>query len=494
MTKTIRRVTRRDALKFGAVGIGVTVATGVGIGDALAQSLYGPPLRIRRNINDPVNGADVASAYREGVAMLRALPSTNVSNWTSQGDIHRNFCPHGNWYFLPWHRAYLLALENILSDAIGDPAFGLPYWNWTIDRIMPPAVADATVGSAANSLHNATRVMQPNQTLTQRLIPFGIDAEAVFGQTNLDAILNARPFQPFGSFKPVGQDSIDPTQWQRASGSKATLEQEPHDTAHGAVGGDMGGVPTSPRDPIFYLHHCNLDRIWAKWNEGGGVNDSDPLFSTFKFVQNFWDQSGTLVDVTVSDLYDTVTLGYRYDDVAPSTLVAALAAPAGMAMETQITVLGQAATAATVPPAQVTELPVQASGGAVKAAAEQPAGLAMTAGAAARVYAFIRDISIPADTAVGVRVFINCPYLGPETPSDDPHYAGAFTFFADKEMQGMAGHSQSVAVDITDTLASVRRAGTSVEEQIVVQLLPMAEGADAEAVTFTVGSVEIATL
>jgi tyrosinase len=117
----------------------------------------------------------------------------------SQADIHRNFCPHGNWYFLPWHRAYLSALENILADVIGDPAFGLLYWNWTIDRIMPPAAAEEMVNGQPNPLFN-TRVMQPNETLTTRLMGFGVDAELIFGQPNIDMILAARPYQPFGSF------------------------------------------------------------------------------------------------------------------------------------------------------------------------------------------------------------------------------------------------------------------------------------------------------
>ncbi|MEV0289942.1 MULTISPECIES: tyrosinase family protein [unclassified Kribbella] len=42
-----------------------------------------------------------------------------------------------------------------------------------------------------------------------------------------------------------------------------------HNGMHGYIGGDMGNPMISPFDPIFYLHHCHIDRLWARWQADG---------------------------------------------------------------------------------------------------------------------------------------------------------------------------------------------------------------------------------
>ena len=42
----------------------------------------------------------------------------------------------------------------------------------------------------------------------------------------------------------------------------------------------------SPFDPIFYLHHCNIDRLWALWNTRN-ANSADPLWTDMPFTNNF---------------------------------------------------------------------------------------------------------------------------------------------------------------------------------------------------------------
>lgn len=40
-------------------------------------------------------------------------------------------CPHGNWWFLVWHRGYIGWFEQICQELSGDSSFALPYWDWT---------------------------------------------------------------------------------------------------------------------------------------------------------------------------------------------------------------------------------------------------------------------------------------------------------------------------------------------------------------------------
>src|SRR6478672_6652574 len=97
--------------------------------------------------NDP----DLAAMSR-AVAAMKALPQSDSRNWIRFADIHRNFCPHGNWYFLPWHRAYIASFERICQELSGKRDFALPYWNWTADRQFPAAFSAGDRNS--NPLNN----------------------------------------------------------------------------------------------------------------------------------------------------------------------------------------------------------------------------------------------------------------------------------------------------------------------------------------------------
>ena len=73
----------------------------------------------------------------------------------------------------------------------------------------------------------------------------------------------------------------------------------------------MGAVSWAANDPIFWLHHCNIDRIWASWNRAGGRNPSDEAYlgQVFTLV----DETGKPLPIGVADVLDTAALGYGYD-------------------------------------------------------------------------------------------------------------------------------------------------------------------------------------
>jgi tyrosinase len=83
------------------------------------------------------------------------------------------------------------------------------------------------------------------------------------------------------------------------------LEQTPHNIVHVLVGGSgacnngwMGCVPTAAQDPIFFLHHCNMDRLWNLWLAQGGGR-IDPVWdNTWKSTTyTFFDEEGAQVEM-----------------------------------------------------------------------------------------------------------------------------------------------------------------------------------------------------
>src|SRR4051794_29771288 len=92
---------------------------------------------VRRSVTSLASSSPILTAYRTAIARMKALPSSDRRNWTNQARIHLDYCPHGNWLLLPWHRAYLLFFERICRRLSGMEDFALPYWNWPVARRVP---------------------------------------------------------------------------------------------------------------------------------------------------------------------------------------------------------------------------------------------------------------------------------------------------------------------------------------------------------------------
>ena len=97
------RVTRRHLLRTGTAALGLaTTGTFLPTTEALAQT-PNRNLRIRRSVTDSA-GSPALASYGRAVAEMKRRSEVNANDplgWTAQANIHRDHCPHGNWFFLP---------------------------------------------------------------------------------------------------------------------------------------------------------------------------------------------------------------------------------------------------------------------------------------------------------------------------------------------------------------------------------------------------------
>jgi tyrosinase len=422
-------------------------------------------IRTRQNVAGMTGNHPTLAAYSAAVREMKNLPESDPRNWVRQAQIHQNNCPHGNWFFLPWHRKYVLDFERICRDLSGEQSFALPYWNWTRNRSIPAPFWEGT-------LRDTTRAIGPDAEISGRFV----------GRRVIDRCLRQNDFELFASFRPQGQSSTDPS-WQRAVGAEALLERTPHDNVHMWIGGNMATF-MSPLDPIFWLHHCNIDRLWAEWNSRGNGNTSSALWRDFT-LRPF--------NTLVRDLQSITQLGYTYPSLAQTRLAEASPLPPLLErarnsfelIEPQVASLGQAVS-----------FPVEAPESPLPLAAEARFGEDVAEDGGPKVLAFVRGIEPPEDKQVSVSVFLNCPYLTAETPVSDPHYVGDFTFFGvhehEDEMEDEHDMRKSFAFDLTETVDRLRVLEPDLEERLTVQLMPLPlEGRDVPPQEFEIEGVEI---
>jgi tyrosinase len=262
------------------------------------------------------------------------------------------------------------------------------------------------------------------------------------------------------------------------------------------------GTARSARDPIFAMHHCNIDRIWAVWRAAGNADSSETLWRDMEFKDHFLNPDGSPYSPKVSDLLDYDALGYSYglppqfqtvsSTVNPQELSqvmsldaklnALIAAPAGQAVDKVKTF--EAANATTATATQPLSVPVDVSAQLVSATAKRAAAglgsgtvflnFALTREAAAsktRAYAFIRDIEASNYLRTQYRVFIDCDYLSQSTSISDKHYVGTFGFFG--EHTGHGDQKPSIAVDLTTALERLYGSAAETPSSLRVQILPV---------------------
>lgn len=206
--------------------------------------------------------------------------------------MYWNQCQHGSWHFFPWHRGYLLSIEAQLRQdivALGGPAtWALPYWDYFGGEAgsqyqMPPAFAHPTLPDGSpnplfiaqrygpngdGNIYVPTLASKDLQKLSRGPVTEVAMRNTVFTGTNRQTL-------------PPGFGGPN-TDFSHSGNGFGNFENNPHNLVHVYVGGQsnnehglMADPNTAALDPIFYLHHGNIDRLWAVWNASGNANPTE---------------------------------------------------------------------------------------------------------------------------------------------------------------------------------------------------------------------------
>ncbi|CAI8591181.1 unnamed protein product [Vicia faba] len=290
------------------------------------------PLRVRQAahlVND-----EYLAKYKKAVELMKALPSNDPRSFTQQANIHCAYCDgaysqvgfpnldlqvHNSWLFFPFHRWYLYFYETILGSLINDPTFALPFWNYDApDGMQLPSIYTDSASPLYDKLRNASHQPPTLIDLDFNAVDNDVDAsEQISNNLTImyrQVVSNGKTSKLFLGNTYRAGDKSNP--------GPGSVENVPHGTVHTWTGDntqpnteDMGTFYSAARDPIFFCHHSNVDRLWSIWKTLGGkrkdFNDKDWLESGFLF----YDENKNLVRVNVKDCLDIEKLGYAYQHV-----------------------------------------------------------------------------------------------------------------------------------------------------------------------------------
>jgi tyrosinase len=263
--------------------------------------------------------------------------NTAMMTFTPPTQSDRN-AAHRGPVFLPWHRFMLRQLELNLQRVLHDNNFGLPYWDWAADgqltaaqqKLSPLWAATALGGqgspvstgpfayNAANPNSFRVRIDEdPNGSLRQ--VDRGLRRSfATSGVTTLPKKAQTASALALTPYDAANWDTSSSGFRNRVEGwQPAASAPGLHNRVHVWVGGDM--LPsTSPNDPVFFMNHCNVDRIWEAWmhQHGRVYLPPDTAPSSLK-GHRLNDQLSSLISPpTTPAAMLNVTNLYTYDSLA----------------------------------------------------------------------------------------------------------------------------------------------------------------------------------
>lgn len=287
-------------------------------------------LRTRRDIREVEQSPEELKNLRHAFFMLRKQPPTcDDPSATSEYDCwaayHNNFidygCRHLSDLFWPWHRYHLVEFEKALrrSDPVHPERVAnvtLPYWNWS----QAPSGNNFPVGLEKELL--APSEFYPEDCPDPANCVNPLWAPNRRSVTACQAIKEA-----------CVKEALDLRTWSTFAGgdnAASAFELQAHNFMHSRyINGLMGSPSTAARDPIYWLFHAYIDRVWDQWQT---QHQANPCAAS-----NVPDTGRTLAlgdwppaNVRFQDVLCTSDLEYQYSD-GPPTVTALANCPANNA-------------------------------------------------------------------------------------------------------------------------------------------------------------------
>ncbi|MBK6828395.1 MAG: tyrosinase family protein [Chitinophagaceae bacterium] len=264
-----------------------------------------PIVYTRKNASSLTANSTIIKSFRKGIELMQGLSSSDYRKWENFIKIHGTSTfstvpifntghnAHGSQFFLAWHRMYLYFFEKIIIKLTNDPGFRIPYWDPVSNRYLPNYItADTYVDGSITKTNPLKNNSREKDYFSKPQLKYFIKS---INET-LNQSLNYCDFLE-------------------------NIQTQVHTQMHGVIGGTTGelnNLRISPRDPLFFMLHANIDRIWERW-----ISKDNKYPQTNEFLSQFFyfvDENGHTVKMKGSQVLSTADqLGYKYS--SPGTVI-----------------------------------------------------------------------------------------------------------------------------------------------------------------------------
>ncbi|TYC62335.1 tyrosinase family protein [Rhodobacterales bacterium] len=433
-----------------------------------------------------IHGCDPAGWAQVGIVEAEAdLPAEVAGPSPTYG----RQCQHQSWFFLPWHRGYLASFEAIVAAKVKEltgATWSLPYWNY-LDDTNPDALK---VPSAflEDSLPDGT----PNPLRKYRIFSETTELPA---PSRRRFSLEAMEEDDFlvGNDGTIGFGGGITPNFAQFYGRTGDLEQNPHNVVHGYVGGLMSNPNYAALDPIFWLHHCNIDRLWEAWmRTPGKTMVRDPRWldgpTDRRFIVPSVGGEDPGIQFTGRDTLRGGLLCPEYDDLTKGTGVtpeeqAVARVSMGPSNSQVVEPIGDnrsVVEVAAVPQTSSIELEPTASEDAARTMGASRTGETVT-----RLYLALEGVKGEAPSPT-IDVYLGLAE-GETAQSHPERFAGALTLFglnvASDPGGNHAGNGLSFTLDITDIAQQLKSDGRLDGTDLAVTIVPVSDVSEQRPVT-----------
>lgn len=243
-------------------------------------------LLLKNEVINPTDPEDKQfSRYDQFVALHGAVMQVEKQGWSGAAINYA----HNGLGFLPWHREYIRHFELALQEKV--PGVTIPYWDWTdIDRTRSELFSVDFLGPLSNN-------DSLNYITSGYLVPSYNEEKPEWWPDGVNGFKVNPLLDSYASNNPEGflirSQGVDDSSWPLSAAdveSIVTIDVDTnhdyfsfrsrlegggsaHNSGHRWVGGHMG-TGFSPNDPVFWMHHAQVDRLWALWQRNIGTGES----------------------------------------------------------------------------------------------------------------------------------------------------------------------------------------------------------------------------